>query len=140
MRAEIAFRRGVVIGIDIQSVVRTSLHASLAADAPPVVEINDSVCSPVQRAGRTDFGTWRVIAVVAPHHSEVSRCVGKLALLDMLYPGAKYANRNLVFLFARNRASVTADASVLIDDKSVSHLLTFTAPPHALEKISASTS
>src|SRR4029077_3175113 len=30
MRAEIAFRRGVAIGIDIQSVVRAGLHASLA--------------------------------------------------------------------------------------------------------------
>jgi hypothetical protein len=52
--------------------------------------------------------------------------VRKFALLDVLDPGAKDTDRDLMFLFARHRAGVTTDAAVLIDDKSVSHLSTFT--------------
>jgi hypothetical protein len=66
--------------------------------------------------------------MVAPHHPEVARGVGELALLDVLDPSAKYTNRHLVFLFARNRAGVTPDTPVLVDNKSVSHLVAF-APP-----------
>jgi hypothetical protein len=122
MGAEVALGRGVVVGIDVESIVGTSLHASLATDAAPVVEINDSISSPVERAGGTDFRARRIIAMVAPHHPEVARSVRKLALLDVLDPSAKYTNRHLVFLFARDRAGVTPDTPVLVDDKSVSHL------------------
>jgi len=66
--------------------------------------------------------------------------MGKLALFDMLHPGAKYTDRHLVLLFAGDRAGMTPNTTVLIDDKSVSHPLTFTLLPHAWEKISASTS
>jgi hypothetical protein len=47
----------------------------------------------------------------------------KLALLNMLDPGAKYAHWHLVFFFARDRAGVTPNATVLINDESVSHFL-----------------
>jgi len=123
MGAEIALSRGVVIRIDVQSIVRTSLHASLAPDAPPVVEINDSIGPPVQRGSGTDFRTRRVIAVVAPHHPEVARCMRELTLFNVLYPGTKNTNRDLVFLLARNRAGMTPNTTVLIDDESVSHLM-----------------
>jgi hypothetical protein len=122
MGAEVALGRGVVVGIDVESIVGTSLHASLATDAAPVVEINDSISTPVERAGGTDFRARRIIAMVAPHHPEVARGVGELALFDMLYPGAKDTHRHLVFLFARDCAGVTPDTPVLVDDKSVSHL------------------
>jgi hypothetical protein len=56
--------------------------------------------------------------------------VRKFTLLDVLYPSAKYAHRHLVLLFARDRAGVTSNATVLIDDKSVSHLWTFVLLPH----------
>jgi hypothetical protein len=62
--------------------------------------------------------------VVAPHHPEVSRCMRELALFDLLYPSTKDTHRHLVFLFARDRTGVTANAAVLIDDKTVSHLWT----------------
>jgi hypothetical protein len=78
--------------------------------------------------------------VVAAHHPEVARRVRELTLFDVLYPSAKDANRYLVFLLARDRAGMTPNATVLIDDKSVSHLWTFTLLPHDWEKISASTS
>jgi hypothetical protein len=140
MRTEVALSRGIVVGIDIESIVRTSLHASFATDATPVIEIYDAVGPPVQGAGGTDFRARRVIAVVAPHHPEVTRCMGKLTLFDVLDPSAKYTHRHLVFFFARDRAGVTSNTTVLIDDKSISHLLTFTLLPHHWKKISASTS
>jgi hypothetical protein len=122
MRAEVALGRCVVIGIDVESVVRTRLHASLATDAAPVVKIDDAIRPGIKGASGTDFRTRRVIAVVAPHHSEVARRVRELALFDMLHPSAKDANWHLVLLFARDRAGVTPDTSVLVDNKSVSHL------------------
>jgi hypothetical protein len=122
MSAEVALGRGVVVGINIESIVGTSLHASLATDAAPVVEINDSISSPVERAGGTDFRARRVITVVAPHHPEVAGRVWELALFDVLYPGAKDTNRHLVFLFARDCAGVAPDTPVLVNNKSVSHL------------------
>ena len=122
MGAEIALSRRVVVRIDIQSVVRTSLHASFAADATPVVEIDDSIGAPVECAGRTNFRARSVIAVIAPHHAEVARCMRELALFDVLDPRPKNANRYLVFFFARNRAGVAPDTTVLIYDKTVAHL------------------
>jgi hypothetical protein len=123
MRAEIAFGCGIVVGINVQCIVRTSLHASLATDAAPVVEINYAVCPPVQCTGGTNFRAWRIVAVIASHHSEVARRIGKLTLFDMLDPSAKYTNRHLMFFLARDRTSVTTNTPVLIDDKSISHLL-----------------
>jgi hypothetical protein len=63
--------------------------------------------------------------MVAPHHSEVAGGVGELALFDMLYPGPKYTNGYLVFLLARDRAGVTPDTPVLVNNKSVSHRFAF---------------
>jgi hypothetical protein len=116
------------------------LHAGFATNAAPVIEINDAVAAPIQSAGGTNFRARRVIAVVAPHHPEVARCMRELALFDMLYPGAENPYRHLVFLFAGDCAGVTANTTVLIDDKSVSHLWTFTLLSHAFNKIAASTS
>jgi hypothetical protein len=48
----------------------------------------------------------------------------------MLYPGAEDTDRHVVFFFARDCAGVTPNATVLIDDKSVAHLLAFTLLPH----------
>ena len=98
------------------------MHACLAADAATVVEIYDAVVPPVQGGGGTDRRTRSVIAMIAPHHPKVTRCMRELALFDVFYPGTKNANGDLVFLFTRNGARVAADAAVLIDDKSVSHL------------------
>jgi hypothetical protein len=43
------------------------------------------------------------------------------ALFDILDPGAINTHRDVVFFFTGNRAGVTADAAILIDDKSVAH-------------------
>src|SRR5262245_17977884 len=48
MRAEIAFCRGVAVGINIERVVGTGLHAALTADTPLIVEVDDSVRASVE--------------------------------------------------------------------------------------------
>ncbi len=112
--------------IDVQSIVRTGLHASFAPDAEPIVEINDSIGPPVGALGRTDFRAGGVVAVIAPHDSEMARGVGELAFFNMLYPCAENTNGHLMFFFARNRTGVAPDTPVLIDDKSVAHPLAST--------------
>jgi hypothetical protein len=139
MSAEVALSRGVVVGIDVESIVGTSLHARFATNAAPVVKIHDSIGAPVQRSSRTNFRARRLVAVIAPHHPEMPRRMREFALLDMLDPGAKYPHRHLVFFFARDRAGVTPDATVLIDDESVAHLLKVNSLSSAVE-IAASTS
>jgi hypothetical protein len=64
--------------------------------------------------------------VITSHYAEVAAGVGKLALLNVLDPGAKYAKRYPVFFFARHSAGVTANTSVLVDNESVSHGANFT--------------
>ncbi len=140
MGAEIALGRRVVVGIDIQSVVRTSLHAALATDAASVVEINDAIGPPVESARRTNFRTRRVIAVIAPHHAEVSGSMWEFALFNMLDPSPKNAQGHLVFFFARHRAGVTSNTTVLIDDKTVSHLWKVTLAWRFVQRVQDSTS
>jgi hypothetical protein len=72
MGAEIALGGCVVVGIDIQGIVRTSLHAAFATDASAVVEIDDAIGPPVECASGTNFRAGSVIAVIASHHAEVS--------------------------------------------------------------------
>jgi hypothetical protein len=140
MRAKIALSGGVVAGIDIESVIRTSLHAGLATDTSPVIEINDSIGTPVKSASRTNFRAGRIIAVIASHHPKMPRCMREFTLLDVFHPSPKNTPRHLVFLFASDRAGMTPDATVLIDNKTVSHLSTFSLLEHVFEGLQASTS
>ena len=59
--------------------------------------------------------------MVTSHHPKVAAGVWKFALLDVLHPSAKNAQRHLVFLLARHRASVASDTSILVYNESVSH-------------------
>ena len=59
--------------------------------------------------------------MVTSHHPEVAAGVWKFALLDVLHPGAKNAQRDLVFLLACHRAGVASDTSILVYNESVSH-------------------
>ena len=78
-----------------------------------------------KRHGGADFNARRVVAMVAAEHREVPARVRVVAFLDVLDPGAIHAHRDVVFFFTGNRAGVTADAAVLIDDKSVAHFIPF---------------
>ncbi len=57
--------------------------------------------------------------MVASHDGEEPLGVGPRPLLDVFDPSAIYSQRHFVFGLAGDRASVTADATRLVDDESV---------------------
>lgn len=59
--------------------------------------------------------------MIAAHHAEVPARVRELTFLDVLYPGTKHADRNLIFFFACHRAGMTPDTSILVEYKAISH-------------------
>src|SRR5258708_31260345 len=120
MRAKVALGRGVAVGINIKSVVRTGLHAAFAANAELVVKIDNSIRASKKCVGRADRGAGSGVAVVTSHHAEVAAGVGILTFFDVFHPGAKYADSDLVLLFVRHVAGVSGDTSVLDEYESVS--------------------
>src|SRR5262245_48607627 len=126
MRAEVALLSRVRVRIDVQRVVRTRLHAGFAADAAIAVEVHDAVIAAEQRGHWADGDARRVVAVIAAEHREEASRVWILALLDVLDPGSKGAERDFVFGFAGDRAGVTSDALAVVDDEAVFHLRSIT--------------
>jgi len=122
MGTEIALGRCVAVWVNVERVIRTGLHATLASNAAPAVKIDDAVCATVECSRRTDFDAWRRITMIAAHHAEVPAGVRELTFFDVLYPGAKYPDRHLVLLFARHRAGMTANTSILVDYKAIAHV------------------
>src|SRR5262249_35256491 len=122
MRTVVAFRGSARVRVDVERVVRTRLHAALAADAPGAVEVDDAVGTPVERHRRADRHAGRVVAVVTPQHREVSARLREGPALDVLHRGAKGAQRTPVLFLARHRAGMTADAAALIDHEPVAHV------------------
>lgn len=59
--------------------------------------------------------------MVATHDSEVPTGVRELALLDVLYPGAKHSNWDMVLLFASHSTGMTPDTSILVEYKAIAH-------------------
>ena len=121
MRTEVALGSRVAIRVYIQGVIGTRLHTRFASYAAAVVEIDDPVIAPEQGTGGADLDAGRRVAVIAAHHAKMTAGLGKFALLYVFDPGPKDPDRNVVFLFAGNRASVTTDAAVVINDETVAH-------------------
>jgi hypothetical protein len=101
------------------------LHAGLAADAALVVEIDNAIAAAKQRYGGANFYARRVVAVITAQHGEMAPRVGIVTLFYVFDPGAVNTNGNIVFFLACDRTRMATDAAVLIDEKSVAHLLPF---------------
>jgi hypothetical protein len=101
------------------------LHAGFATDAALVVEVDDAIMPAKKGYGRTDLDARRIVTMIAPKHGKVPPCFRINALLDVLHPRPIHSDGNVVFFFASHRAGMAADATVLIDDKSVAHLEPF---------------
>jgi hypothetical protein len=101
------------------------LHTRLTADAALVIKVHNPVGSAKKGDGGANFNARSVIAMIAAEHREVSSRIRVAALFDVLHPCAIYAHSDVVLFFAGNRAGVTADATVLIDHKSVAHFIPF---------------
>ena len=121
--AEVAFRCGVVVRFDVKGIVRTGLHAGLAANAEVVVKVNDAIGAVEEGYSRANLDTGRIVAVVTSEYGKVTPGVGKFAFFDVLDPCAVNSYRNIMLFLAGNRASVTSYTAILIDDKTVTHSL-----------------
>lgn len=69
----------------------------------------------------TDLNAGSRVAMIATHNAEVPTRVRKLALLDVLYPGAKHANRDVIFFFTCHGTGMTPDTSILVQHEAIAH-------------------
>jgi hypothetical protein len=121
MCAEMALGGGAFIGIDINGVVRASLHARFATDAALGTEINNAVLALVHRRDRTDGNAWRLLTMIAAGDLKNPSGVGKFSLLYILDPGPVYAQCDLILRFAGHGAGMAADALAVINDETIFH-------------------
>ena len=80
----------------------------------PLPHICRRGCEKVPRQGRSL--SPRVITAVAPMHGKVTPGFWINPFFDVLHPSPMQTDDNVMFFFARDRAGITTDATVLIDD------------------------
>lgn len=103
------------IGIDVEGIIWTTLHASLTSDASLGIEIDDSVFPLPERRHWTDIGTGRVITVVAPHYREVPTRIREFPLFDILHPCLINPDWIVMFGLTSDRARVAANTPTVIN-------------------------
>jgi len=86
MRAKMALRRRAIVGIHINRIVRTGLHAGFTPDAAVGVEIDNAVLALIHRSDGTNRDARRLLAVVAARDLKYTPRVGEHAFLDVLDP------------------------------------------------------
>jgi hypothetical protein len=106
------------LGIDVQRVVGTGLHAGFAADAAAIVKVDNPVVAPIQGRDRANLNAGGVVAVIAPHYRKESAGIGEFTLLNVFDPSSVDANRNVVLRLAGHRAGVAADTATVVDDET----------------------
>jgi hypothetical protein len=121
MGTEVAFGRGIAVGIDIERVIGAGLHAAFATDTAAIVKIYDSIRTAEEGVGGTNLDAGSVVTVVTSQHAEVALGLGELASLYVFHPRSEDSDGDLVFLLARHRAGVTADTSILVNNEPVAH-------------------
>jgi len=117
--AVIALRCSSFVWVNVEGIIRTGLHARLAADATLVVEVYDTVVAREQRRSRAYCRTRRVLAVVAAMDTELSGDIWVGALLDVLDMSPIHSNGNVVFRLAGDRAGMAADALPVVYHEAV---------------------
>jgi len=121
MRAEMALGGSAIVRVYVNRIVRTSLHAGLAANATVGIEIDDPVLALIHRGHRTDGDAGRLLAMIAARDLEYPARVRENAFLHVLDPGPVHSHGHLVLGLARHRTSVTTDALAVIDYETVFH-------------------
>jgi hypothetical protein len=74
VRTEIALGRSVGVGINVDGIVGTGLHAHLASNAIFVVKVNDAIVADKQGRCWAGGDTGCIGAVIAPHDTHFARC------------------------------------------------------------------
>src|SRR5579863_2538383 len=121
MSAEMAFRCGTFVGIDVNGIVRAGLHAGLASNTSLGTEVDDTVFALIHRGDGADRDTGRILAMIAAGDLKDAAGIGERSLFDVLHPGAVHREGDVVLGLAGNGAGVTSDALAIIDDESVAH-------------------
>jgi hypothetical protein len=127
MRAEMALGGGAIVGIHVNRIVRTGLHAGFAANATLGIKIDNPIFTLKHRRHGTDGDAGRLLAMIATRDLKYATRVGEDALLDVLDPGPVHAHGYMVLGFACHRAGVTSDALAVIDYEAVFHPREFPA-------------
>jgi hypothetical protein len=121
MRAKMAFSCRAIVGVHVNRIVGTGLHAGLTTNAAIGIEIDNSIFTLVHRRHRTDGDAGRLLAMVAARHLKHASRIRKDSLLNVLNPGSIDAYRHLVLSLASDGAGVASDALAVIDYKAVFH-------------------
>ena len=95
------------------------MHTGHAANAPPIVEIDNAVVATIQCRYRTDFDAWCVVTVIATHDREKSPGIGKCSFFNVLHPSSIHADWDVVFRFASHRTGMATDAAAIVNDETV---------------------
>ena len=123
MCAEVTFFRRVIFRIDEDGVVRTSGHAGFAANTNRLIEIDDAVGALEHGRRRAGSDARSMRALIAARDLVRAARLGKDADVDVLYIGARDADRNNVFRLAGSGAGMTTDATSVVDDLGPLNLL-----------------
>ncbi|MDP7066737.1 MAG: hypothetical protein QF637_03880 [Acidimicrobiales bacterium] len=116
--AEVAFVCSICLGVNVNGVIGTRIHASLTTDAVVVIKVHHAVGGPKQRRRWTDLHTGSVVALVAAHDGKVSSGFGEFTHFDVFDPSAIHAEGHVVFAFTRDSARVAPDTGLAIEKKS----------------------
>jgi hypothetical protein len=123
MGAEVTFRGGVGVRIYVECIIWTGLHAGFTPDAAVVIKIHDAVRPFEEGSGRADCDARSINAMVASEDGKEPPGIWIFALLDILDPGTKSANRDIVFGLTGDCTSVTADTFAVINQEADFHKL-----------------
>jgi len=119
MRTESTFCGSVGLGVKIDRVVGTGLHAGFTSDANGWIKLNNAIITLIHRGDRTDTHAGRVGAMIAARHLKAAAHVRIRARFNIFDPRAIHTKRHLIFGLARSRAGVTSDALALVNQKSI---------------------
>jgi hypothetical protein len=105
--------------MNIDGIVRTGLHASLAANTSCRIEVNDGIFTDRQTGGRTHIDAGSISAMITAQHMEGPFGPGMNPFLQVLDPGLVDAYRVRMLRLAGHGTCVTANAAAVVDDESI---------------------
>ena len=116
VRAKVAFV-GDVVFVAANGAVGAGVRTLALVIAKVWVNPHDAVALTNDGLGGTRFKARRILALHAQGWQEVTRNLGKFAVLPVVNLSAKTPQRHIIFNFAGNRTGMAADAAFDIDGK-----------------------
>jgi hypothetical protein len=133
----VALSRAVGIGVNIDGIIGTSLHAGFAANADFRVKLDNPVMPLVHRGDRADADTGRIGAVITAANLKVAFGLGELPFFHVFDPGAIDPQGYFIFRLTSRAASMAANTGLVIDHKTVVHIYLLEQKAHSWLSTSA---